>query len=82
MFKQENTKEKVKEDKLKDIISAVSVFEHELGIVSLQTCFSRQGGGLINEQIPATVRALNYSDPSVFQKQGSNREENSGSNAS
>lgn len=44
--------------------------------------FLRRGGALINEQSGAIVRALNYFGLVVFQKQGSNREENTESNVS
>lgn len=44
--------------------------------------FLRRGGALINEQSGAIVRALNYFGLVIFQKQGSNREENTESNVS
>lgn len=68
---------------MKDIISAQFLDSS----LSLDECvlvhvFHRQRGALINVQSGAIVRALNYFGPVVFQKQGSNREENTDSNAS
>ncbi len=76
-------RKKEKEDKLKDIIS-VQFLDSSLSSVLcvIVYVFFRQGGALINEQSGAIVRALNYFGPVVFQKQGSNREENTESNAS
>lgn len=85
IYKGEERREKTKEgeDKLKDIISVqFLVRSPSLVLCVIAYAFLRQGGALINEQSGAIVRALNYFSPVVFQKQGSNREENTESNAS
>lgn len=84
-FTRERREEKrqKKADKLKDIISVqFLVRSPSLVLCVIAYAFLRQGGALINEQSGAIVRALNYFSPVVFQKQGSNREENTESNAS
>ncbi len=81
--KKRGHKRKETEDKLKDITSA-QFLDSSLSLAA-HVCvyaFLRQGGALINGQSGAIVRALNYFGPVVFQKQGSNREENTDSNAS
>lgn len=66
-----------------DIISA-QVLESSLssGLCVIVNVFFRRGGVLMNVQSGAILRAINYFGPTVFQKQGSSREENSESNAS
>lgn len=63
---------------------AISGLKPELGITHYYILYVlfRQGVALINEENDALVRALNYFCPVVFQEQGSNREENTESNAS
>lgn len=83
MFK-EKKKERRQNENLKKTDWRTSFLDSSLSWVLcvIVYVFFRQGGALINEQSGAIVQALNYFGPVVFQKQGSNREENTESNAS
>ena len=67
-----------------DYFRAISGLKPELSIICHYILYvlSRQGVALINEESEALVRTLNYFCSVVFQKQWSNREENTESNAS